>query len=434
MAEFYLKVVPRASGASEREEKARLGQLSTNLLFEYVKTLFLSLSSELAQREEKLLAGVGAAKDEQEVYAIVKENEALKRRLGKLAELLGQSQKWVAQLEQEKAAARCSTLAIIENFRKNAEKLVGLFEAREGDVEALRIELQEKEAELRQLQERVQRTDAAERECEELRYRHFNALAEAQKALDQEGRAKLKAEKESTAAGVRASLSQEKVRFLSQELHNFKTMFHQRKAHARQLDRAREKLEKDAQLCAKKDTELACLRSRLREKDAQLERLRRELKGHLAPASPVAPESKGGEAKGGEGKGGATAALVEEYKARCAEKDRQLGELLKRFKKYNLAEKRGPVLQMKEFAKREQQYEQLVTALKRKLRRQEQAVDGANSSQSSQAERSASASDEDQPLHSPGHGVVLRAGALSAKRRTFGSSRKSLQPGWVRPL
>ncbi len=120
------------------------------------------------------------------------------------------------------------------------------------------------------------------------------------------------------------------------------------------------------------------------------------------------------------------------------EKDKQIGDLMKRFKKYNLAEKKG-VLQLREFSKKEQQYEQLIRTLKRKIARYEAATNLDNSSQSSAEEAGRSDSegflgttDSDTSNHKhtrrklksiehvKERGVVLRASVMSAKHNDSG--------------
>ncbi len=44
-------------------------------------------------------------------------------------------------MEKEKQDSRNATLVIIDNFKKNSEKLMTMYESRESDIEALRIEI-----------------------------------------------------------------------------------------------------------------------------------------------------------------------------------------------------------------------------------------------------------------------------------------------------
>lgn len=96
---------------------------------------------------------------------------------------------------------------------------------------------------------------------EKERNKYFIGMNLKRKELEKEKDDKVKVEKECTTALIKATMSQERVRFLSDEVKNFKAMFHQQRGSNKQLEMYKEKMEKDAHLCAKKSTEINCLKS-----------------------------------------------------------------------------------------------------------------------------------------------------------------------------
>ena len=64
---------------------------------------------------------------------------------------------------------------------------------------------------------------------EKERNKYFIGMNLKRKELEKEKDDKVKVEKECTTALIKATMSQERVRFLSDEVKNFKAMFHQQR-------------------------------------------------------------------------------------------------------------------------------------------------------------------------------------------------------------